>query len=195
MTTPLVTVPQVLKFAGMYTEVPRDRMNGIGFGLGAIVAEYLCQSEPKRLSLKTVRQVLSLPPLESDVWMVVDWRETPPRVKSGFAVISGPTKHHRSFLTQLRPTDVGLSNDAHPADVIDLATSWGYSVVPRVVLETLIQNPPPSRGQYLGQAVVPLGNAQFAYLDTFATGHARRIDQMDVTAPNFATTWSVIMAY
>ncbi len=194
MTTPLATVAQVLKLAGMFTDVPRDQMNGIGFGLSAIVAEYLCQLEPKRLSLKTVRQVLGLSPLADDVWITVDWQEAQPTQHFEAATIRQRAKPRRTVLTRLRPTDVGLSNDAHPNDVIDLAVSWGYKSVPRAALETLLRNLPASRGHYSGYAMVPLGDAQYAYLEIFTNGPVLSVGQMDVTEPYFATTWSVIVS-
>ena len=101
MTTHLSTVPQVLKLAGMFADVPRDRMNGIGFGLSAIVVEYLCQQEPKRLSLKTVRQVLGLPSLAEDILITIDWREVQPTQHFEAAVIRQPAKPRRTSLVRL----------------------------------------------------------------------------------------------
>lgn len=190
----LATVPQVLKLAGMFTEVPRDRMNGIGFGLAAIVAEYLCQPKPQQLSLKIVRQVLGLPSLAEDVWITVDWQETSPKVTTGFAVMSGPAKQHRTVLARLRPTDFGFLNTELPYQVTDTALAWGYKSVPRTALETLLRNPPPVRGRYPGDAMVLLNDGHYAYLRFGHDGSIRAIDQMDVTALNFSTNWSFILA-
>lgn len=191
MTTPLVTVPQVLKLAGMFTEVPRDRMNGIGFGLAAIMAEYLSQPNPRRLSLKTVRQVLGLPPMAEEALAVVHWREVQPTQHFEAATIRQPAKPRYTILTRLRPTDVGLPNDAHPNDVIELASSWGYQSVPRGALDEILRNPPRS-GHYHGFAMVPLGNGQYTYL--FIGGGIREVSQMVPDSTDYDTTWSVVMA-
>lgn len=192
MTTPLATVPQVLKLAGMFTEVPRDRMNGIGFGLAAIMSEYLSQPNPRRLSLKTVRQVLGLSPMAEEALAVVHWREAQPTQHFEAAVIRQPAKPRCTTFVRLRPTDVGLLNDAHPNDVIDLASSWGYQSVARGALDELLGNQPPLRGHYHGFAMVPLGNAQYAYL--FIGVGIREVEQMVPNSTDYATTWSVIMA-
>ncbi len=192
MTTPLATVPQVLKLAGMFTDVPRDRMNGIGFGLSAIVAEYLCQSQPKQLSLRTVRLAFGLP-LTDHIWTTFAWQEARPTQYFEAAVIHQPAKARCASLIRLRPTDIGLSNDDHPNDVIELASSWGYQCVPRPVLDQLFTLPN-FRGGASGTAMVPLGDGKYAYVLVDESGLVREVDQMNVGEPSYATTWSVIMA-
>lgn len=191
MTTPLATVPQVLKLAGMFTEVPRDRMNGIGFGLAAIMAEYLSQPNSKPLSLKVLRQVLGLSPMAEEALAVVHWREAQPTRHFEAATIRQPAKLRCTTFVRLRPTDVGLPNDAHRNDVIELALSWGYQRVPRGALDEFLRNPP-MQGYYHGFATVPLREGQYAYL--FIGGGIREVERMVPESTDYKTTWSVIMA-
>lgn len=195
MTTSNATASQILRFAGMFTEVPRDRMNGIGFALGAILVKALSQPELRQLSLKTVHQVLGLPPPEDGVWVTVDWSEAQLPQHDGGAVFRKSAKQWRTLLARLRPTDVGLPNDAHPFEVIELATHWGYQVVPRRALDTLTKNNPPATPErYEGEAMVPLGDGQYTYLRIAPDFIREMTEWMSPSFIDLGTTWSVIMA-
>lgn len=193
MTERTASMRQASELLRIFEDLPAQRLQGIGQALLHLVRERLAQ-EPdsqKPIALKTVRQVLGLSPMAEEALAVVHWREVQPAQHFEAAVIRQPAKPRCTTFARLRPTDVGLPNDAHRNDVIELALSWGYQRVPRGALDEFLRNPP-MQGYYRGFATVPLREGQYTYL--FIGGGIREVERMVPESTDYKTTWSVIMA-
>ena len=187
------TMAQARAILAIYEELPAERLQGIGTALLHLVREYLAGEQMKAVNLRVLRQVLGLRCTGEGAWAIIDWSEARPWVNSGSAIIRMPPFQRRTDLVRLRPTDVGVSDDDRPKDVVGLAGSWGYMSVPRGALDKFLKKTS-FHGGFAGTAMVPLGDAQYAYVQIGEDGSVREIGQMNVHEPSYATTWSVIMA-
>lgn len=147
-----LTGPQLVKVLQMLAPVSTERMQGIGFAMVSLVAQYLQQETPKRVSLSIMRQVMGLPPQEGDAWATIDWSPVNSWVQDGQAVIKRRAIQFRTVLTRLRAANFGLNitQPQSPTGIYDLyarALSLGYQPVPPEAFDVLVRaqsrfNPP-----------------------------------------------------
>lgn len=135
-----ITAPQISKLIQSFAGVSAVNFQDAGVPVLYLIAEYLRQSQPRRLNLQVLHQVLGIQSQCNIRFAEVRWVKHLPAIQlSEHAVRPSRRVNMLTTFARIFPEDLGLiSKDMLPAQVADLAMSWGFQVIPEGAFVALL---------------------------------------------------------